>query len=583
LLRRARRTRQRWDVLAIVAALVLAAGAVQLFAGALDTGVTTDETVHTERLASWLNDGYYVPEGLLVDGRPDPDNDYSTPYVYGPAFAAVAHLANLIAGNEPIGGSSSSADAYAVRHLVVAALALIGALAVGAAVALLSRSRRFGLWAAAGLLAVPRWVGHGFFNLKDIPAATGYTLVTVALLFALLEDPGRPAGRGRRAAIALTLAAGIVIGAGTRTSLWVPFLCSLIGYAALRLGQWRLGGVSRARGTDLAVAAGAVAGAVAIAALYPEVARTPVTLLVESISNSSEYPYEGFTLTAGQLLNSHPPAWYLPVWLGASYPVLLGILGVVGAIAGLRALLVRGGRLDLGSIWRRRELGLLLVLLQALLLPIAAVADRVVMYGGVRQHLYVTPAIAILAGVGAARLWGWASAERAGRGWRAAATAGLCAALVLPMAESALLFPYDYAYVNPIAAIGGIGDRWETDYWFASAPAAIARVPRGVELRCSDFLVPGWAPDGEPDLHPCEGDQFEPYEDRRGTDVVSPPRPGERAVWVIARKRAANLVPSYCENAGDITRWAYGEEVVMSYVLRCDPGRVRRAEREAGG
>jgi hypothetical protein len=563
--------------------VVLIAGAAQLVAGALDTGVTTDEPRHTERTASWLHDGYYVPGEFLVDGRPDPNNDFSTPYVYGPAFAAVAHIANVIAGNEPIGGVSSSADAYAVRHLVVAVLALIAALAVGAAVALLSRSRRFGLWAAAGLLAVPRWTGHGFFNLKDIPAGTGYTLVTVALLFALLEEPDRPLGRWRRIAIGVTLAAGICIGAGTRTSLWVPFLCSLIAYAGLRFGQSRLGGRSRQRGTDIAVGAGALAGVAAIAALYPDVARTPLKLLVESVSNSVEYPYEGFTLTAGQLLNQHPPWWYLPVWQAGTYPLLLGALGVFGALAGLRALWRANGGSRIRAVWGRRELGISLVLLQALLLPVAAVIDGVVMYGGVRQHLYVAPAIAIFAGVGAARLWSWAGAASRPRALRPLAAAVLCVALIVPMIEQALLFPYNYTYVNPIAGIDGVNDEWETDYWFASAPEAIARVPRGVELRCSDFLVPGWAPESEPELHPCEGDQFEPYEDRRGTEVVAPYRPREGAVWVIARKRAANRPPPYCEDAGDITRWLRGEEVVMSYVLRCNAGRVRRAERETEG
>ncbi len=135
-----------------------------------------------------------MPEPDLADGRPDPNDAAATPYVYGPAFEAVAHVANFLAGNEPLDEISHSAGAYAVRHITVALLALLVVATVGAAVSLLTRSPRFGIWAAAGLLAVPEWTGQGFFNPKDIPTATGYTLVTVAMVLALRWVAGRAGG-----------------------------------------------------------------------------------------------------------------------------------------------------------------------------------------------------------------------------------------------------------------------------------------------------------------------------------------------------------------------------------------------------
>lgn len=576
--RRARGIWHRPDAVTAVAGVVLLVGAVQLFAGAADAGVTTDEPAQVERTVSWLDHGYFLPESVMTEGRPDPANEFSSPYVYGPATSAIAHFANAAIGNEPLDGVSHSAGAYEVRHLIVAVLALITAVATGAAVSLLTRSRRFGLWAAAGLLAVPCWMGQGFFNIKDVPAGAGYTLVTVGLLFALFDKPDRPAGLFPRLAIGVVLAAGVCIGAGTRLSLWVPILASLLAYGALRLGQRRFGGIVHSRGADFAVAAGVVAGVGAIAALYPEAAVRPFSLLTESVSSSAAFPYEGYTLTAGRLLTQHPPWWYLPVWVGASYPVLLAALAVLGTVAGLRALLGNRGAPGLRAIWGRRELGLPLVLLQALLLPVAAIVDGAVMYGGIRQHLYIVPAIGILAGVGAARLSRWADSARKASARRVLVAAALCAALAIPMAEQTLLFPYNYAYVNPLAGIGGVNDRWETDFWFASAPEAIARVPRGVELRCSEFLLPAWEPEGNPGPHPCDGDQFEPFEDRRSADIVVPRQAGEPAVWLIARKRGGNHPPPYCEQAGDITRWLRGEDVVMSYVLRCDPRRIHQAE-----
>jgi len=572
--RRAQRLLRELDPVIAVAAVVLALGAVQLFAGALESGVTIDEPVHADRAASWIDDGWYVPASLLVDGQPDPNEDLASPYVYGPAFEATAHVANVLAGNESLEEISRSAGAYRVRHLTAAALALLAVGAVGAAVRFLTGSRRFGLWAAAGLLAVPEWTGQAFFNPKDIPAACGYTLVTAALILALGEDPGGATGRRRRWAIGALVAAGFFFGAGTRLSLVLPFAASLAVYAALRLGQRRLGGVRRDGGADLAVAGGAGIGIAAIAVVYPDVARKPLTLLAETASGSADYPWQGVTLTAGQLLPEHPPWWYLPVWIGASLPVLLGILAVVGAALGIRALTRARGAGWRGALWSRPELGLVLVLQQALLLSLGAILVGAVMYSGMRQHLYVLPAVAILAGVGAQRLWAWAGTRSPQRRWRGGATALLCAALLVPMAEQALLFPYNYTYVNPLAGIGGVNDRWETDFWFASAPEALSRVPTGADLRCSARLVPRGSTAG-PALTTCTGDQFGPFAGMRGTAVPAKWRNDRSAVWVIARKRAGNHPPDYCEQADDVTRWLRGETVTMAFVLRCDPLRAR--------
>ncbi len=575
LLRRASRLVRRLDPVTAVAVVVLALGAVQLFAGALEAGVTTDEPIEANEARSWIDHGWYLPDYLLVDGRPDPSNRLAVPFVYGPAFEATAHVANVIGGNEGIGEISSSADAYAVRHLVVAALAALAAAAVAAAAWIFTRSRRFGLWAGAALLAIPEWTGQGFFNPKDTPAACGYTLVTVGLALALREAAGeRTPSRRRGIAIGALLAGGVFVGAGTRLSLLAPLLGTVLAYAALRLGQRRLGGLARG-GADLAVAAGTGLGLAAIAAVYPNAAATPLELLAKSVSGSSGYPYEGVTLTAGKLLSEHPPWWYLPVWIGASVPLLLGGLAVLGAVLGLRSLLAARGAGWRGAVWRRADLGLLLVLMQALALPLAVIVVGGVAYNGMRQHVYVLPAIAILAGVGAQRLSAWARSRRPRGRWRGAAAALLCLALIAPMIEQTLLFPYNYAYLNPLTAIGGVNGNWETDYYYAAGREALARVPKGAKLLCSRFGVLPGDEDGRPTLESCSEQQLAPFAAERGTDVA-PRWRDDTGTWMIFRARAGNRPPSYCEQVDDVTRWLRGEEVVMAYVLRCDPEEAER-------
>lgn len=559
--------RLRPDPITGVSAVVLLAGAVMLVAGALSTGVTTDEPAQLERTVSWLENGWFVQGQFLVDGAPRALHGHASPYVYGPAFAAGAHLANVVAGNEGFGEVSESLGAYQVRHLASALLAALGIGAVGAAVWMLARSRRFALFAAAGLVAVPVWMGHGYFNPKDIPAAAGYTLLTLGLIIAVIERADAPAGAGRRLAVVALVAAGIGLGAGTRLALLAPFAGTLLLYGALRLGQRLLGGVDRDPTTDLTVLAGAMIGIPSIGILYPNAGANPAELLLESASGSSGFPYEGITLTAGQLLSEHPPWWYLPGWVGASYPLLLGGLVVLGGVAAALALARTARERRTASAWSSSELGLSFVLAQALALPIGAMVIGSVMYSGPRQHLYAFPALAILAGVGAARLWAWAGARSRPRAWRGAATVALCAALLVPLAEQALLFPYNYAYVNPVAGIGGVNDRWETDYWFASDREAISRVPADAELLCSFFLVKPTHSRDDADLNRCTSTQMAPLKHLQGTEAEH--ASGSKA-WLIARKRMANRPPLYCEEADNVTRWLRGESVVMSHVLSCE-------------
>jgi hypothetical protein len=562
----------RWSIPAIAAAIVFLFGSAQLFAGALAVGVTTDEPIHVSRTASWFSTGWYVPQQFIADGEPD-GSPVSSAYVYGPAVSAVAHAVNVVVGNETLGEVSQSA--YAVRHLVVAVLGWLTALAAGIAVGTLTGSRAFGLWGTAGLLAVPVWMGQSFFNVKDVPAACGYTLVTVGLVLALQAAGGRTASPIRKLAIAALLALGFYLGAGTRLVLWGPLLVSLAVYGLLRFARRRFGAPACEHGTDVAVLVGCVVGVAAAAAIYPKAAASPAAWAVDSITDSSAYPWSGYTLTAGQLLSEHPPLWYLPTWLFASLPLLLTALAVLGAVGGVRSLARKSPGAPLRRvIWDRRELGLALVFLQGLLLPAGAMATGAVMYSGLRQHLYIVPMIAVLSGVGAHWLWSWARERGSSTSWRTL-TAGsfVSVALIAPMAEQTPLFPYNYTYVNAVAGVGGVDGRWETDYWFASAPEALARVPRGAELWCSFWLTVPWAPSREAPFERCEGPYFSPFGDRRGTDVAQLGA-SHADVWVIARKRGGNYPPDYCRSVADVTRRMRTERVTIAYVLRCAAQRM---------
>ncbi len=122
--------RSRLNVL--IALVVLAIGVIHLGYGALRVSVTYDETYHVSRTENWLSTGWYLPDEFMTeDGQPDPSDPFARTYIYGPAFSALAHAVNVVVGNEGLSEVSTSPDAYTVRHLVSAAVGLLGALAVG--------------------------------------------------------------------------------------------------------------------------------------------------------------------------------------------------------------------------------------------------------------------------------------------------------------------------------------------------------------------------------------------------------------------------------------------------------------------
>lgn len=533
-------------------------------AGASDVGVTTDEPTQLQRTGSWLKGGWFLPGFFLEDGEPS-DDPSATPYVYGPAFSSLAHGANVLAGNESRSEVSVEKRAWTIRHLATALIALATALATGLALLVMTGSRRFALWTAAALLAIPIWTGMGMFNPKDIPVAAGYTFFTVGLVVALGRSATDVVTVRRGSGIAILIASGFFLGAGTRLALWLPLVLSMVTFCALVLLRSKLGTGSGDSVRFCAVGSGFLAGLIATILIYQNAFSEPLSFVSETLSSSSNYPYTGVTLTAGHLLSSDPPWWYLPAWTFASMPLLILSLAVLGGGSTAWSILNQtrvgaGGRLR--ALAAREDLGGLLVLQQVLLLSVGSVVTGAIMYAGLRQHLYMVPGLAILAGYGSFLLWGrvCGGPNQSGRK-RAMVTLVLCAALLLPMAQQVFLFPFNYTYINPVVALGGINNRWETDYWWASNREILSQVPRDADLRCGFDSRKGSC---------AYFPTIAPYIGEQGSSVTLQSAQHSEHPWYLVRNRSGESIPPNCQTVKSVTRWVLGERVLMSSVVRCE-------------
>ena len=441
-----------------VAVVVLAVTTVLAVLGAVRTGVTTDEPIHVMRLRNFFDTGWYALDWDY--GGAGPGGAGTNTYVYGPVTMLLLHAWSVLWGVEGWHDVATTSRAYDVRHLGIVVMGLVGVLAVAAIGRVVLRSWRWGLVAAAVLAATPLWTGHEMFNVKDIPVATGHTLVTLGLLVYVREGA---APWPLRLARAGCVVAGLVLTLGTRPGMWsglsVLFAVAVVGvvvcsdHSAARPGRSR-GGARELRRRG----AGARRD-------LPNLFGSPLRALPRTSESSSSF-----------LDGEKSDRLYVPRHLAEDLPTLLTLFALIGTVV-VVAMLVRRGRGE-----RVRAARLALVGAQAFTLPVVAVVLGSDLYHGLRQLLFAIPALAVLAAYGIA--WCWERPRPSGR--LVALVAG--AALVLPTVDQVTLQPYQTTYVN-LATDVLVGHRADDrrpggDFWRVSIPELVTGTALDRQLLC---------------------------------------------------------------------------------------------------
>ena len=363
---------------------------------------------------------------------------------------------------------------------------------------------------------------------------------------------------------ALTLLAGLALivfgfwlGAGVRFALWLPFLlitalttCAM--YLATIANQHSITHKKNFAFLVTSPILAALIGVGAIAICHPHYLPYWNIWLSRSLSNSANHTWGdsitsllmGQTMTGGNLA-----WWYLPIWVLASLTLLAIVLVSVGTVVALKNTASKQSETLLRS-------SVTLVLLQAFALPIASILTGATMYNAQRQHLYVYPALAVLASIGVMWLLNL-SESRPGQNGRSRTwswvIAGVTAVgLIYPTIERLRLFPYEYVYLNEIATIGGYENRWETDYYHGSIREAITRVPADVYPY---FYAP---PENMNAYFYLRGQSY------KGTDQAAPDE-----YWRVNSTLSGMGLPENCRDVDSVTRNFRGEDVVMSWVGIC--------------
>ncbi len=545
---------------------VVCLGAAMAVAGALRTGVSWDEPFHVMRLRNHLEHGWFALDWSVADGA-SASGDTNT-LVYAPVTMLLLHALTVAAGQETWGTVATTPEAYAVRHVGVVVIGLLGTAAAAATTRILLGSWRWGVVTAAALLALPMWTGHLMFNIKDVPVATGYTLTTLGLV--AVVSPAQTLGW--RALRVAGLAAGIVLMVGTR-----PAMASavLVGAVVLGLGAVASrshpgpdagpGRGSLGRDTVVDAVSGAVLAGLVLAVAYPDLVTRP-WLLVRSADQSSSFRES----------DSSDP-FYIPFYLVSQFPLLLQALAVLGVVAAIRVVR-RRWRLEPAQAVR-----LALVAAQLSALPLVGVARGSELYNGLRQVLFVVPAWAVLVTVGLAHALSWAQRRGGIRPMLVGAAAVV--ALAAPVADQVALFPYQYTYYN--LALDLTGADVQSDYWRTSVPELLDRIPTDGQVVCgptrssrlgatdgspsaagvddTDMLAGRYSSDSSVD---CRIDPLGPLSSRWAADglPLTDTLPRDEFYVVIDRDHGT---PANCTRLAQVSRHRHGREISMSYVAHC--------------
>jgi hypothetical protein len=419
---------------------------IEIYHGVMTIGYNIDEPYHLIDGQNWISRFSYVTE-------------YPTSYIYGPLIGGISNLINTLIGNGSIGNYIHNALTFQVTHLITALVGLMGTLTFLLLRKTMNLFHYVGLLTVFILLSIPVWTGNLFHNLKDIPLATGYTLISTGLILFVLNFSNKKI----KTASQLIICVAILLIMGTRPAIIFPISLSfLFAFAFL----WKIKGVRlfEILKSFLPILFFLI---VSTALILPQFLSEPRISLLRLLGVSSEFPWTGTTLTAGKLYEASFSIDYYLLWLFAQTPLLTLAFFLLGMFFFFK------------NIWKDRlsdaNFVLVIFFIQFMTVPLYALIVQSAIYNGLRHILFIYPAIAFFAAFGFVSLWQVLKSPLQ----KNVMAFSLVVSILTPNIESLILRPFQQLYFNPvISALFTVSTSWETEFLGTSFREAIQKIPQ---------------------------------------------------------------------------------------------------------
>ena len=433
-----------WYLLAIAVSLII------ILCTFKDYGVTWDASVHArygELVVDYFRSGF----------QDKACNSFLNLRYYGPLFDAATALVY----------DYFKTPKYETRHLCVALMALLSL------PGLFLYAKRFHMlhvaaFSVLSLVTLPRFYGHAFINFKDMPFACFFVWSMVAISGAITRKT-----LAWRWVVFCGVAIGLTLAVRVGGFLLFFFLVAGRIFAQISSGpgSWKQAIVEYdARESLKALTLIVIAWALMVS-VWPWSHENLILNPLRSFGMMSKFSWVYSVLFEGTVFQSNQLPWYyLGKYILITTPVfhlafaLLGlIMSIVFQIKNFRSHESRQGFLT--QLW--------------LVAPIIYFSlCRPNVYDGLRHFLFILPALAVFAGLGAGCVLQWASTH----GKLRFMPVLVCVLFLLPVKDLVRLHPYQATYFN--ALVGGVGEAWkeyETDYWASSYKEAMEWVDRQAE------------------------------------------------------------------------------------------------------
>jgi hypothetical protein len=326
-----------------------------------------DEPFHLNQSMLWINNFFYISL-----------SDSGAHYTYGPLIGALLHLLNVILLNSKLTEFINSPLTFEINHL---GIVIISFITIYAFLLLNNKIKNFyqiGFISSIILLSIPLWIGNSLHNIKDIPSASGYTLLSVGCF--LLARALITKTNTYKYLIPIIL--GLIILIGTRPALILPgFLTFVINLFYLffvhKISFRKLFNIFF---TTLLITL------FSFLILLPHFISTPLKSLKLTFLTSNSFPWNGLILTGGKLLEPSFSLNYFFKWYFAQTPLIIWIFSLIGIFFYLFKI-IRNYKSNLFIISS-------LFFLQFFLLPFYLLITGSPIYNGLRHILFIYPSIA---------------------------------------------------------------------------------------------------------------------------------------------------------------------------------------------
>ena len=335
------------------------------------------------------------------------------------------------------------------------------------------------------LLGFPTFLGHSWLNIKDIPFACSYSLLTLSAILYLkqCEDPQRlkttlvlPRELAVSPRFFLVIAATLTVAcrpAFIPIALFTVFITTILSKQLSKPhGFYNLFNDILFNITGLIIFS---------SALIPASWVNPISYFIKTVSVHSSHPWGGCMFINQQcrgISSSYTTLHYLSDWLIVRLPlvhqgvILLSIVSVLGLI--LIGLWQQSCKLVnlaypeiIHGLARRTQIFLLL---QAFGLPLLAIINNSNTYDGLRHWLFCFPALFLVCCSSIERFLDVTVAQGMTR--IVLERIGLfmmCVGVSFSMIDAAAIAPYTYAYMNEYSRISNDHTTIDLDYWGASS------------------------------------------------------------------------------------------------------------------